>query len=85
MEWINRRTTPDQIAKLGYFENILIVEDTGTIIFCDSADLSGIQVFGLRPENHIGYSMASLLRNIENESSTILTVLKTGIPICNNR
>ena len=78
-------TIPDQIGTLGYFENILIVDDTGTIIFCDSADLSGIQAFGLRPENYIGYSMASLLGNIENESSTILTVLKTGVPICNNR
>jgi len=75
----------DQIKNLNYFENILVVDETGTIIFCDSADLSGMKAFDLRPEKHIGYNIASLLKNIENETSTILNVLKTGIPICNNK
>lgn len=76
---------PDQAQNLDYFENILVVDEKGTIIFCDSADLSGIMESGLRPEKYIGYNIASLLKNIENETSTIMDVLKTGVPICNNK
>lgn len=75
----------DQPQELDYFENILVVDEKGTIIFCDSADFSGIMETGLRPEKYIGYSISSLLKNIENETSTIMDVLKTGVPICNNR
>lgn len=81
----NMNVKLDQLQKLEYFENILVVDELGTIIFCDSADLSGIIESGLRPEKYIGYNIASLLNNIENETSTIMDVLKTGVPICNNK
>jgi arginine utilization regulatory protein len=75
----------DEIKKLNGFENILITDEKGVIIFYDAADLGILKALALTPEKFMGHKITSHYSNLTDETSIIMKVLKTGIPICNNK
>ncbi|MBU3145137.1 sigma-54-dependent Fis family transcriptional regulator [Clostridium sp. CF012] len=73
----------DEIKKLNDFENILITDEKGVVIFYDAANLEIIKALALSPDKFIGHKITSLYANLTDETSSIMNVLKTGVPICN--
>ena len=65
------------------YDNILIVDENGIIIFNDLADLNVLKEIGFRPEEFMGKHVTSSYKNLTHENSTIMNVLKNGKPICN--
>lgn len=47
------------------------------------ADLNVLIELGIRPEEFMGKSVTSFYKNITNENSTLMNVLRTGKPLCN--
>ncbi len=68
---------------LSDYDNILIVDKSGNVIFYEFADLKVLRDIGLRPENFMGKHVTTSYENLTNENSTIMNVLKNGEPICN--
>jgi arginine utilization regulatory protein len=73
----------DIFRRLSDFDNVLVVDDKGIIIFYDMADLNVLIELGIRPEEFMGKSVTSFYKNITNENSTLMNVLRTGKPLCN--
>jgi arginine utilization regulatory protein len=73
---------PREFIHLSDYDNILIVDKSGNIIFYEFADLKVLKEIGLRPENFLGKHVTTSYKNLTNENSTIMKVLKTGEPIC---
>ncbi|MED4692605.1 hypothetical protein [Peribacillus frigoritolerans] len=73
----------DIFRRLSDFDNVLVVDDKGMIIFYDMADLNVLMELGIRPEEFMGKSVTSFYKNITNENSTLMNVLRTGKPLCN--
>ncbi|MEH7085205.1 sigma 54-interacting transcriptional regulator [Neobacillus drentensis] len=65
------------------FDNVLVVDEHGIIIFNDLADLNVLKEIGLRPEEFMGKHVTSLYKNLSHENSTIMNVLKNGKAVCN--
>lgn len=68
---------------LSDYDNVLIVDENGMIIFYDLADLHSLRELGLRPEEFMGKKITSFYKNLSPESSTLLNVLKSGDALCN--
>jgi arginine utilization regulatory protein len=47
----------DEIKKLNGFENILITDEKGVIIFYDAADLGILKALALTPEKFMGHKI----------------------------
>lgn len=69
--------------KLADYDNILITDEQGKIIFYDLADLNVLKVLGYRPEEFMGKHITSFYENLSDETSTIMHVLKSGKAVCN--
>ncbi|MFK2826989.1 sigma 54-interacting transcriptional regulator [Bacillus sp. B190/17] len=67
---------------LSDFDNILVTDANGKVIFYDLADLQVLKELDQRPEDFIGQHVTDSYRDLTAENSTIMTVLKTGWPIC---
>ncbi|GHH99058.1 sigma-54-dependent Fis family transcriptional regulator [Neobacillus kokaensis] len=65
------------------FDNILIADENGVILFFDLADLKVLKEISVRPEEFMGKHITSYYKNLTNENSTIMNVIKTGKAICN--
>ncbi|MGG1397140.1 sigma 54-interacting transcriptional regulator [Bacillus salipaludis] len=65
------------------YDNILVTDENGTIIFYDMADLKVLNEMGVRPEEFMGKHILSSYQNLTFENSTIINVLKNGEAVCN--
>ncbi|MBT2729983.1 sigma 54-interacting transcriptional regulator [Bacillus sp. ISL-75] len=65
------------------YDNVLVVDENGIIIFNDLADLNVLKEIGLRPEEFMGKHVTSSYKNLSHENSTIMNVLKNGKAVCN--
>lgn len=65
------------------YDNVLITDDNGVIIFYDFADLKVLKEIGLRPEEFMGKHITAFYKNLTNKNSTIMKVLKTDRAVCN--
>ncbi|MED1949554.1 sigma-54 interaction domain-containing protein [Brevibacillus centrosporus] len=72
-----------QFQNLVDFDNLLVVDEKGTIIFYDLADLSTLQELGFRPEEFLGKNITTLYNNLNKQNSTLMQVLQTGESLCN--
>ncbi|UOF92741.1 sigma 54-interacting transcriptional regulator [Fodinisporobacter ferrooxydans] len=70
---------------LSAYDNILVTDGHGVIVFYDMADLNVLKELGTRPEEFIGQHVTSFYRDLTNENSTVMNVLKNGVAICNVR
>ncbi|WP_227935180.1 sigma-54 interaction domain-containing protein [Alkalihalobacillus deserti] len=73
----------ENFENLSNFDNILVTDENGTIIFYDLADLNVLKELDVRPENFLGRKITTFYKNLTNENSTVMRVLKSGIPLCN--
>ncbi len=73
----------DHYNHLNDFDNILVVDEHGVIIFYDLVDLSVLKQIGLRPEEFMGKHVTTFYKNLTVENSTIMKVLKDGVAISN--
>lgn len=71
--------------QLSDFDNILVTDENGIVIFYDLADLNVLKELGQRPEEFLGKHITSSFQDLSDDNSTILNVLKNGKPICNVR
>lgn len=67
-------------TKLSDYEDIIVVDRNGVIIFYDMANVS---LFDLKPEDIIGNKITSIYRNLDEDNSTLMLSAKKGISICN--
>jgi arginine utilization regulatory protein len=67
------------------YDYVLIVDKNGVIIFYDLADIKIVKTLGLRPEEFIGSRITSFYRDLTDENSNLLTVIKTEESLCNVR
>lgn len=75
----------DEIKKLFDYENLVVVDDKGIIIFFDFADLGVLKAMSMEPSGLIGRKITDVWSNHTDEASTLMRVVKSGIPICNNK
>ncbi|MEA4847642.1 MAG: sigma 54-interacting transcriptional regulator [Clostridiaceae bacterium] len=75
----------DEIKRLFDYENLVVVDDKGVIIFFDFADLGVLKAMSMDPDNIIGKKITAVWKDLTDETSTLMRVVKSGIPICNNR
>lgn len=75
----------DKFKKLSDYDNILITDEEGTIIFYDLADLNVLRELGVRPEEFMGKRVTSFYEDLTDETSTIMSVLKTGLPVSHTK
>jgi arginine utilization regulatory protein len=64
------------------YEDVVIVDKAGIIVFDDLANLS---LYDLRPDEVIGKKVTSLYKNLNDENSIFMKVLKDGIPVIDAR
>ena len=55
------------------------------ILFYDLADLNVLKEIGVRPEEFMGKHITSFYKNLTNENSTIMKVIRTGKAVINQR
>lgn len=67
------------------YDNILVTDEKGVIIFYDLADLNVLRELGQRPEEFMGKHITFFYTDLTNETSTIMNVLKTGRAVVNVR
>ncbi|CAM3693760.1 arginine utilization transcriptional regulator RocR [Aeromicrobium ponti] len=68
---------------LSDYDNVLIADEQGSVIFYDLADLNVLKELGQRPEEFMGKHITTSFKDLSEKNSTILQVLKTGEAICN--
>lgn len=73
----------ENFKHLSDFDDILITDEKGMILFYDLADLKVLSEMGVRPEEFMGKHITSFYKNLTNQNSTIMNVLKNGKAICN--
>ena len=66
-------------SKLTEYEDIVVVDNNGIIIYYDMAN---IRMFDLKPEEIIGKKVTSLYKNVDDDTSTIMKAVKTGVSTC---
>ncbi len=64
------------------YEDVVIVDKAGIIVFDDLANLS---LYDLRPDEVIGKKVTSLYKNLNDENSIFMKVLRDGIPVVDAR
>lgn len=62
------------------FEDVVIVDKDGIVVFDDLANLS---LFDLRPDEIIGRKVTTLYNNLSDDNSIFMKVLKDGNPVLN--
>ncbi|MEK4029508.1 sigma 54-interacting transcriptional regulator [Pseudobacillus sp. FSL P4-0506] len=75
----------ESFKNLSDFDNVLVVDANGNVIFYDMADLNILKELHLRPENFLGKHVTSFYKDLTNENSTLMNVLRSGRPLCNIR
>ncbi|WHX98317.1 sigma 54-interacting transcriptional regulator [Neobacillus sp. DY30] len=65
------------------FDNILVCDEHGVIIFYDLVDLNVLRQIGLRPEDFMGKHITTFYKNLTKENSTIMKVLAEGAAVTN--
>lgn len=65
------------------FDNVLVVDENGTTLYYDLADLNILKRLGQRPEEFIGKRVTEFYDNLTEENSTLLTAIRTGEAVCN--
>lgn len=65
---------------LSDFEDILVIDKEGIIIFYDMANPF---LFDLKPEEVLGKKVSSLYKNLTDENSTLMIAARCGKSICN--
>lgn len=73
----------DHFKNLNDFDNILVCDENGVIHFFDVVDLNVLKQIGLRPEDFMGKHITTFYKNLTNENSTIMKVLKDGTAVTN--
>ncbi|ARK31843.1 Arginine utilization regulatory protein RocR [Halalkalibacter krulwichiae] len=73
----------EQFDQLSKFDNVLIADQNGDIIFYDLADLNVLKQLDSRPEDFLGKNVTTFYKNLTNENSTVMRVLASGDPLCN--
>lgn len=71
----------ERFSHIDEFDNVLVADENGTVIYYDIADLAIVADIGLRPEDFIGNKVTSFYTNLTDENSTIMNVLRSGQPI----
>ncbi len=64
------------------YEDVVIVDKNGVIVFDDLANLS---LYDLRPDEVIGKKVTSLYKNLTDENSIFMKVLRDGIPVIDEK
>jgi arginine utilization regulatory protein len=72
----------DEIKKLFDYDNLVVVDDKGNIIFFDFADLGVLKAMSMDPDRLIGQKITSVWGDLTDETSTLMRVLKSGTPLC---
>lgn len=75
----------ENFGHLSEYDNILVVDENGIIIFYDLADLNVLKELGQRPEEFMGKHITKFYKNLTDENSTLIKVLKSGTALCNVR
>lgn len=75
----------ERFKTLGDYDNIVIVDKQGIVIFYDIADLNQIKLLSINPEEMVGSKITSVWADLTDENSTLMTVLRTGKEILNNK
>lgn len=73
----------NEIYHLSDYDNVLVVDENGSTIFYDLADLHILKHIGLKPEEFLKKNVTSFYQNLSIEKSTLLTVIKTGEALWN--
>ncbi|WP_078412371.1 sigma-54 interaction domain-containing protein [Priestia abyssalis] len=73
----------ENFGHLSEYDNILVVDKNGIIIFYDLADLNVLKELGQRPEEFMGKHITKFYKNLTDENSTLINVLKSGTALCN--
>ncbi|SDH76907.1 arginine utilization regulatory protein [Alteribacillus persepolensis] len=71
----------DTIEQLADYDNILVVDKNGFIMFYDTADLNVLMQLGVRPEEFMGKRVTELYKDLNEENSTVMQVLSSGVPL----
>ncbi|MFS0784009.1 sigma-54 interaction domain-containing protein [Bacillus sp. 1P06AnD] len=79
------RTPHEKFDHLSQFDNVLIVDKEGYVLFYDLADLYVLQELGQKPEDFLGNKVTSFYSDLTDENSTLLNVMRTGQPIVDVR
>jgi len=72
------KTVEEDPINLLSYEDVVIVDKEGIIVFDDLANLS---LYDLRPDEVIGKKVTSLYKNLNDENSIFMKVLKDGLPV----
>ncbi|NLY45733.1 MAG: sigma 54-interacting transcriptional regulator [Tissierella sp.] len=75
----------DSIRGLGDYENITVVDKNGIVVFYDYADINQMELLSIPPEKVIGNKITEAWAELDDNNSTLMTVLRTGKPILNNK
>lgn len=67
-----------QIKQLVDYDNILVTDQKGYIIFCEVAELKVLRMINSWPEDIIGKHITSFYQRLSEEDSTIMRALKYG-------
>lgn len=73
----------ENFKSLSDYDNILVTDESGRIIFYDLADLNVLKLLGYRPEEFMGNHVTAFYKDLTDENSTVMQVLQTGIAQCN--
>ncbi|MFC0558386.1 sigma-54 interaction domain-containing protein [Halalkalibacter alkalisediminis] len=73
----------DKLEGLSNFDNILVTDANGIIIFYDLADLNVLRELDSRPEEFLGKKITTFYRNLSDDNSTVMRVLNGGVALCN--
>lgn len=80
-----KNVNTDNIRTLGDYENITVVDKNGIVVFHDFADLNQMELLSIPAEKVIGYKITEAWEDLDDNNSTLMTVLRTGQPILNNK
>ncbi|KKB35388.1 sigma-54 interaction domain-containing protein [Bacillus thermotolerans] len=72
----------EKYKELAEFDNVLVTDERGNLIFYDIADLNILKELDKRPENFLGQHVTTSYKDLTNETSTIMSVLRSGEPLC---
>lgn len=73
--------TLQDVKHLKDYDNTLIVDQHGQILFFDMADLQVLTNLGYTMDRFVGRNITAVYDNLTLEDSTLITVLKTGKPM----
>ncbi|TCP21078.1 arginine utilization regulatory protein [Scopulibacillus darangshiensis] len=75
----------DSFKNLSNYDDLLVTDEKGMIIFYDVADLDILKELGQTPEEFLGKNITTFYKNLTEENSTVMKVLKSGEALCDVR